>query len=238
MEKQASLWPSLPPREETSDFPERLMNIKKIYQKKLEDKKLELLKEEAKTIKNPEICEKSRKIVAKLNHSGTAEDRLFYSAKLFEEKIKTRRLIQNITSKLNSTPSISPLASKIKRTGDISERLLHYKHVYQEHAKELKEKYHKQIKNSSRSPSDSRAFQRLTKPKSLTQLQTSFPFTPALSRKTRKIAEKLEKSESRLTRSPSPCISIANHEINCFFHPEINPYSAIIDNRKNPSCER
>ena len=69
MEKQASLWPSLPPREETSDFPERLMNIKKIYQKKLEDKKLELLKEEAKTIKNPEICEKSRKIVAKLNHS-------------------------------------------------------------------------------------------------------------------------------------------------------------------------
>ena len=53
------------------------------------------------------------------------------SAKLHEEKIEAMKMIQNINNKLNSTPQITPLAKKIHRHEDISERLTRYKFYYQ-----------------------------------------------------------------------------------------------------------
>ena len=204
----------------TTNVAERLLNKKQAYDKKIEAKQIEKFETQSKLLKSPEICEKSKEIVKKLNRPENVETRLMNSAKQHEEKIEAMKMIQNINNKLNSTPQITPLAKKIHRHEDISERLTRYKFYYQEHLNELNAKYSfNQVK--SKSQSNSAARQRILKPKSPTVHEIPFTFKPSLSSHSMKIAEKLEKSSSRLLRTPSP-LSTPTEELNCFFKPFIS----------------
>lgn len=58
--------PAIPLRKISPNFPQRLLNYKKFYEKRKEMQKIEFLEAEEAKIRDPEICEKSRKIVEAL----------------------------------------------------------------------------------------------------------------------------------------------------------------------------
>lgn len=236
VENEENLMITLPSRPEDPNFPERLMQVKKNYEKKLIQKKIEMFEQESKLIKNPQICKKSEEIVQSLNRDEKVEERLYKSAKKIQEKIETKKLIQAMRSKLLANPKISPLAKKISRTDNISDRLLEYKNYYDQKLIELTNKY-SPPRTETRSKSSLVARQRLLKQKSFSSIQQTFSFKPCLNPNSLKIAKKLEKSSQRLLKTPSPA-KRNSENFDCFFKPEINPYSALIDCRKSSNSQR
>lgn len=222
--------PPLPKRKLSPNFPERLLNYKKLSEKKKEMMKIERLEAESALIKAPNICKKSKEIFNNVHMKGNVQQRLENKAKEYKEKQESHLANERISAKLKSVPSISPLASKIKRSGDVATRLASYKHIYNSHLQELQSFYNKTPeKPQLRSSSVSR--KRLLKPKSQYLPTCSFSFTPALCEKTRKLAKNMGKSYERLLKTPSPC-TILSEDPECFFVPEINSISTIIA-RKN-----
>ena len=237
MEKEQVLLKSNTVKGEMTDFPERLLNMKKNYEKKIEEQQIKKFEEQFKSIKNPQICKKSEEIVQKLNRIDKVEDRLYLSLKETEEKLELKHLAESVSSKLQSVPKITQLAQNMKRSGTISDRLTRYKLYYAENLKNLNIKYHPEIPET-KARSNSAARERLLKPKSrsLTPESEKFSFKPNLTPNSLKIAKKLEKSSSRLLKSPSPSPSFKEEE--CSFRPSINSLSAKLDNRKTVGSER
>jgi hypothetical protein len=220
---------------EIPDFPTRLLNIQKIYDKKIEDLQIQKLENESKLNKSPKICKKSNEIVQKLNRDEDIKERLYNSAKAFKEKMKAKVLLEELRLKIESNPKITPLAKKINRDGNISERLSRYKDYYGDRLNQLSQKYRQEIV-LPKSRSNSTARERLLRPRSQSIPYETHPFRPSLSPNSLKLAEKLEKSSSRLLKIPS------SHSLSSktpyIFKPSINPNSVKLDNRKNQSSER
>lgn len=223
--------PAIPLRKISPNFPQRLLNYKKFYEKKKEMQKIEFLEFEEAKIRDPEICEKSRKIVEALKIREKVEERLQDKDNEYKQKREAFMTNKKTEYKMNAMPSISPLARKIVRNGDIVTRLTAYKHKYDEHLQELQIKYWKTpIKKCTRSNSASK--ERLLRPKSEYFPSHPFSFTPSLGQKTRNLAKNMGRSYERLLNSQSPYrASIEDPE--CYFVPEINPISALIAKREN-----
>jgi hypothetical protein len=221
---------------ENKNLAERLLNKQKLVEKKIENQRQEKIENEEKLMKSPEICKKSQKIVENLKRDEKVEDRLYNSGKNFNEKLRAQQFLNNFSSFCSSKPQITDYAKNLSRKGDISDRLLRYKDYYDSHLKELEHKYHS-APSTSPKRSDSKARERLLKPKSPSRSPEPHSFHPSISPNSRKMVKNLEKSSERLLK-PSQSQSKPFEEPDCYFRPKINENSKIFDNRKNYEGER
>ena len=217
-------------------LPDRLWNKQKITEKKIESQRIEKIENEEKLLKSPEICKKSQQLVSKHKRPEAVEDRLYSSSKNFSDRVQSEKSLQNCSSFSSSKPQITDLAKNLPRKGNITDRLLNYKHYYDGRLKELEQKYNS-TPSTSPKRSNSTARERLLKPKVPTAASPSHSFHPSISSTSSKLALNKGNSTERLLK-PSNSQTKIFEEPDCYFRPIINQNSKRIDNRKEFEGER
>lgn len=229
--------PAPSPKPENRNLPDRLLNLKKISDKKLEHQRIEQREKELQQNKSPSICRKSIEIAEKIsNRSEDVAERLHQTGKDYIQRLESRKKLENITNKLNSVPKITQMAKSLNRQGSVTDRLSRYQNYYSYRLQELNEKYNPSPDSSIQKSSNRASRERLLKPKSQPVSPEPPSFKPNLSQNSLKIAQKLENPSSRLLKSPASPVLSAEPE--CYFKPNINPNSCKLDNRKSSSGHR
>ena len=111
--------------------------------------------------------------------------------------MQDRGLELKLESMARASPRISPMAAQLQRSGKISDRLYRFAEIYAEKKEESAERWRPPQPVSSRTQSSSPS--RLLEPiKHVKEVRRDFPFSPAISTKSREMAERQGSPESRL----------------------------------------
>ncbi|CAG9334405.1 unnamed protein product [Blepharisma stoltei] len=212
---------------------ERLYGMHNLYKQKQIQRQIEEAERVRSELKDPELCKRSLEIAEKKDRPNRVEDRLIEQANKSVEMLNTKRLISEMARKWASKPTISPMARKIKRSGNVSERLSKYSFIYEDNLNKLKMKYEDSIPHP-KSPSkiEKREVPLMDRPKSpIKEPEIDFPFKPQLCKRSLEMAKSLGKSTERLLRaSPSPTNFTDDKE--CSFSPLVNKNSEKLDRRQ------
>jgi len=218
----------------------RLTAIGQVYQQRKEDLKLKLETQEKSLCRPPEICKKSQEIFESCGHPHKVEQRLLDNGSRSKEILRTKRVLKELAKKWSSKPNISPMAKRLKRNCEVSQRLYNFYTVYQERRKQkqLMQESSWTPEPSYRSPKDSKkSRERLLRKKTAKTPDSSFSFKPMISKKSSALASRMGKSFERLTRSPTPEVfEIEDPE--CCFKPLVNSKSSKLDNRQKHNSKK
>lgn len=177
----------------------------------------------------------SSKILEKMERLGKVEDRLLEAGAKVDKDIVAKQNLTILESQIQARPSISPYANRIKRKGNVCERLSNDANARKEKMKSLQIKYDNSFTFSpkiNQMPSPLRGA--VSERRSVKELKPpEFPFKPAISQKSQQLAAKLGKPMERLLTPPKQHIAEdLKSERECSFYPITNPRSSELDNRQ------
>lgn len=185
---------------------------------KLEQKRQEKLEEELFTLKSPTISKKSQQMLFKAKREGKVEDRLMQEAQKRKQEASEREAKLRMDAKQKSMPIITPLASNLKRDGDVAERLIDYQKLYQEKKETLKKEIEPEVQKAVPKINKSNVESRYMKPAKVTVQPEEFSYKPEISERSAKLAAKMGESKDRLLQKPAPKIV---EDSECTFTPAI-----------------
>ena len=177
----------------------------------------------------------SSKILEKMERLGKVEDRLLEAGAKIDKDIVAKQNISILESHIQARPSISPYANRLKRKGNVCERLSNDANARKEKMKSLQIQYDSSFTFSpkiNRTPSPLRGA--VSERRSVKELKPpEFPFKPAISQKSQQLAAKLGRPMDRLLTPPKQHIAEdLKSERECSFYPITNPRSSELDSRQ------
>lgn len=204
---------------------ERLSYVKAYYDINKEKRRKEQEEKEKQQLTQPSISTRSLKLAEKSRGKGKIEDRLIEVGQKKAIEQMEREVLEAIESRAQATPAITSLASKLKRDGDVADRLLEYQKIYNDHMENLarsnidESTYRPQIYSTTAKSK----YLLPTKPvKKMFEEEPSFK--PAISKRSEKLASRLgESTQERLARKPQEKKFVDEE---CTFKPKVNRNSS------------
>lgn len=207
-----------------------------------------LLEDEYRSLRsNAALSPGSSKILEKIERYGRIEDRLFEAGARLDKDITVKQTTNQLESQTDARTAISPYANRLKRKGNMCDRLTNEAQLRKEKLKNLHIKYDTSYTfsptiNKISSPLRGTVSER----RSTNELKpVQYTFKPAISQKSQQLAAKLGKAKDRLLTPPKQHITEElKAESECSFYPITNHRSTTLDNRqkvdengkKTPRC--
>lgn len=207
LDKSFSHSPKINTVQSTSALPcsERLYYMDVHYKRHKEELREARLEHELKEVRDPEICSRSVLLTERLVlviQPRPVEDRLLAAGYQREKNVQDRGLDLMLESRARASPRISPMAAQLQRSGNISDRLYRFAAIYAEKKEESAERWRppEPVSSCRKGSSPSRLLEPI---KHVKELPRDFPFSPAISSRSREMAERQGSPESRLLQPQS-----------------------------------
>jgi len=233
-EEELSSSPNSPVWPNTSDtshlsVEDRLKLYKQKAELNTERKRQEIHQQEAANSRPFEISERTKRLLTKQTRPTRIEDRLIEEGTKRKEAAEKKENEYTEFYRAQANPVITPLASSLKREGDVVERLLQYTDIYKQKLSEKQEtssSENSQSKSYSSKLNVESRYLKSTSPKPSTEPE-QHSFKPEINQRSAKLAEKLGESKERLTQKKEKQLEEETYS----FQPSINKFNDSL-NRK------